>query len=158
MYRRVLLSAVTSVALVSSAFAADIYMPSAPYYASVALPPSWAGFYLGVNGGYGGKAAWGSGGCVLSTRLSRTEPYSVVDGNEHYSRWLWRRPDWGIISSSAHSFSAPRPIFRARISWAAERKRYFNAAPCVNSEFLRACRNCSQIATGRTACGARERP
>ena len=54
MYRRVLLSAVTSVALVSSAFAADIYMPSAPY-AAVALPPSWAGFYLGVNGGYGGE-------------------------------------------------------------------------------------------------------
>lgn len=54
MYRRVLLSAVTSVALVSSAFAADIYMPSAPY-AAVALPPSSAGFYLGVNGGYGGE-------------------------------------------------------------------------------------------------------
>jgi len=57
MYRRVLLGAVSSVALVSSAFAADIYTPSAPAYAAVVLPPSWAGFYIGVNGGYGGNSS-----------------------------------------------------------------------------------------------------
>ncbi len=78
MYRRVLLSAVTSVALVSSAFAADIYMPSAPYYASVALPPSWAGFYLGVNGGYGGETGLGFRDEVIYTPIPT--PYAVVDG------------------------------------------------------------------------------
>ncbi len=71
MYRRVLLSAVTSVALVSSAFAADIYMPPAPY-AAVALPPSWAGFYLGVNGGYGGN-----GGLGFSEDVFRPTPFTT---------------------------------------------------------------------------------
>jgi len=78
MYRRVLLSAVTSVALVSSAFAADIYMPSAPY-ASVALPPSWAGFYLGANGGYGGE-----NGLPFRENVNFIAagiPYSAIDGS-----------------------------------------------------------------------------
>ncbi len=86
MYRRVLLSAVTSVALVSSAFAADIYTPSAPYYAAVALPPSWAGFYLGVNGGYGGNSGLGFNENVFFATPptginSWVNPYSVVNGN-----------------------------------------------------------------------------
>jgi outer membrane immunogenic protein len=41
---------------VSSAFAADIYTPAGPAYAAVALPPSWGGFYAGINGGYGGNS------------------------------------------------------------------------------------------------------
>ncbi len=59
MYRGVLLGAVSSVALISSAFAADIYTPSVPAYAVVALPPTWGGFYIGVNGGYGGDSGLG---------------------------------------------------------------------------------------------------
>ncbi len=55
MISRVLLSAVSGIALVSSAFAADIYSPGPANYAPVALPPNWGGFYLGVNGGYGGN-------------------------------------------------------------------------------------------------------
>ena len=40
-----------------SAQAADIYTPAAaPAYAAVALPPSWGGFYAGINGGYGGNS------------------------------------------------------------------------------------------------------
>ena len=30
--------------------------PAAPAYAVVALPPSWGGFYAGINGGYGGNS------------------------------------------------------------------------------------------------------
>jgi outer membrane immunogenic protein len=46
----------------SAAYAADIYHappPPASYPAPVYVPPNtWAGFYVGLNGGYG----WGSGG------------------------------------------------------------------------------------------------
>ncbi|MGO9545683.1 MAG: outer membrane protein [Rhodomicrobium sp.] len=55
MIRRVLLSAVSGVALASSAYAADIYSPGPASYAAVALPSNWSGFYLGINGGYGGN-------------------------------------------------------------------------------------------------------
>ncbi len=84
MYRRVLLGAVSSVALVSSAFAADIYTPTAPAYAAVALPPSWAGFYLGVNGGYGGDSGLGFTDNVTYTPtpppLTPPSAYAAVDG------------------------------------------------------------------------------
>lgn len=77
MYRRVLLSAVGSVALVSSAFAADIYSPApVPAYAAVALPPSWGGFYLGVNGGYGGETAIRSTDTVFD--VATATPYSDI--------------------------------------------------------------------------------
>src|SRR5271166_3822230 len=58
MIRRVVLSAFSGIALASSAFAADIYSPSPPVYAPayVALP-TWAGFYAGINGGYGGESS-----------------------------------------------------------------------------------------------------
>ena len=56
MYRSLLFGVASSVALVSSAFAADIYTPAAPAYAPVVLPPSWGGFYLGINGGFGGNS------------------------------------------------------------------------------------------------------
>ena len=56
MYRSLLLGVASSVALVSSAFAADIYTPAAPVYAPMVLPPSWGGFYIGINGGYGGNS------------------------------------------------------------------------------------------------------
>jgi len=60
MIRRVLLSAVSGVALASPAFAADIYSPGPVNYAAVAMPASaWSGFYLGVNGGYGGESGLG---------------------------------------------------------------------------------------------------
>jgi outer membrane immunogenic protein len=57
MIRRVILSAAGGVALASSVFAADVYSPGAVSYgaAPVMVPVStWAGFYLGANGGWGG--------------------------------------------------------------------------------------------------------
>ena len=79
MYRRVLLGAVSSVALISSAFAADIYTPSVPAYAVVALPPTWGGFYIGVNGGYGGDSGLGFTDNVYLHH--QTIPYaSIPDG------------------------------------------------------------------------------
>jgi outer membrane immunogenic protein len=53
---RVVLSAVGSVALVSSVLAADIYPGGVSYKDAPVLLPvaTWAGFYLGVNGGIGG--------------------------------------------------------------------------------------------------------
>lgn len=56
MYRSLLFGVASSVALVSSAFAADIYTPAAPVYAPIVMPPSWGGFYIGINGGYGGNS------------------------------------------------------------------------------------------------------
>jgi outer membrane immunogenic protein len=55
MIRRAVLSAVSAVALASSAFAADVYSPGAVSYAPAIVPvATWAGFYIGANGGYGG--------------------------------------------------------------------------------------------------------
>jgi outer membrane immunogenic protein len=56
MIRKVLLSLASGVALASSAFGADIYSPGPQNYVAVALPPVWSGFYLGVNGGFGGNS------------------------------------------------------------------------------------------------------
>ncbi len=82
MFRRVLLSAVSSVALVSSALAADIYTPSVPAYAAVAFPPTWGGFYLGVNGGYGGDSGLSFRDNVTYTPAPPALPgqYAVIDG------------------------------------------------------------------------------
>jgi outer membrane immunogenic protein len=55
MIRNVVLGAVGGLAVASSAYAADIYAPSppAPFVAPV---PLWSGFYIGVNGGWGGNS------------------------------------------------------------------------------------------------------
>ncbi len=76
MIRRVLLSAVSGVALVSPAFGADIYSPGPATYAAVVLPPSWAGFYLGANGGYGGGSGIGSRDAVSFTGTPPAGEYS----------------------------------------------------------------------------------
>ncbi|MGO9483672.1 MAG: outer membrane protein [Rhodomicrobium sp.] len=84
MYRRVLLSVAGSVALVSSAFAADIYTPSAPY-ATVILPPTWAGFYIGANGGYGGNSGLGFDEDVTKVTAAfptTPQPYSYLRGSD----------------------------------------------------------------------------
>src|SRR5271165_5624568 len=58
MIRRVVLSAVSAAALTSSAFAADVYSPGAVSYAPAVVPvATWAGFYIGANGGYGGNTS-----------------------------------------------------------------------------------------------------
>ena len=85
MYRSLLLGVASSVALVSSAFAADLYTPSAPVYAAVALPPSWGGFYAGVNGGYGGNGGLAFREDVYFPRCAHnlfTNPYSVIRGSD----------------------------------------------------------------------------
>ena len=77
------MGAVSGVALVSSAIAADIYSPSAVSYAPayVALP-SWAGFYVGVNGGYGGNNSLSFGENVFfpnSPSLPLPPPFTNPD-------------------------------------------------------------------------------
>ena len=89
MYRSLLLGVASSVALVSSAFAADIYTPMAPAYAAVALPPSWGGFYIGINGGYGGNSGLPFREDVFFPGTPPTygaqhlvNPYSVIKGSD----------------------------------------------------------------------------
>jgi outer membrane immunogenic protein len=87
MYRSMLLGAAISVALVSSAFAADIYSPAAPAYGAVALPPSWGGFYIGINGGYGGNSGLAFREDVFFPNLppppfTYVNPYSVIKGSD----------------------------------------------------------------------------
>jgi outer membrane immunogenic protein len=85
MYRSMLLGVASSVALVSSAFAADIYTPAAPAYAAVALPPNWGGFYIGANGGYGGNNGLAFREDVFFRTLPSTDfvnPLSVINGSD----------------------------------------------------------------------------
>ncbi|MGO9174374.1 MAG: outer membrane protein [Rhodomicrobium sp.] len=72
MLRRVILGAVSAIALTASANAADMYTPGpAGGYKDAYVPvDTWAGFYVGVNGGY----AWGNDSTVS---LSTTIPPSV---------------------------------------------------------------------------------
>jgi outer membrane immunogenic protein len=72
-----------------SAQAADIYTPAAPAYAAVALPPSWGGFYAGINGGYGGNSGLKFREDVFFPNLPSpsggntfTNPYSVIRGTD----------------------------------------------------------------------------
>ena len=87
MYRSLLLGVASSVALVSSAFAADIYTPAAPVYAPMVLPPSWGGFYIGINGGYGGNTGLPFREDVLfpnpNPALGQVNPYSVILGSDN---------------------------------------------------------------------------
>jgi len=61
MIRSIVLSAVGCIALVSPALAADIYTGGPSYKDVPAYVPvsTWTGFYLGVNGGYGGYSGLG---------------------------------------------------------------------------------------------------
>jgi outer membrane immunogenic protein len=67
--KRILLTAMLSIAAVASARAADLPqpapLPQAPvaYIPTVAPVYNWGGIYLGINGGYGfGQSAWTGGG------------------------------------------------------------------------------------------------
>ena len=72
-----------------SAQAADIYTPAAaPAYAAVALPPSWGGFYVGINGGYGGNSGLPfredvSFPTLPPPPLTYSNPYSVTRGTDN---------------------------------------------------------------------------
>ena len=81
-----------------SAQAADIYTPAAaPAYAAVALPPSWGGFYAGINGGYGGNSGLPFREDVFfpdPARLYLCKPIFHHQGHRHYSRRFRRRSAW----------------------------------------------------------------
>lgn len=56
MFRRIALASVSVIALSAAATAADIYMPGPVGpggYKDAPWVPTWAGFYIGINGGYG---------------------------------------------------------------------------------------------------------
>lgn len=74
------MSAVSTIALVPAAFAADIYTPPPAPYAAVVLP-NWAGFYLGINGGYGGNSSLGFRENVYAPNLAGGTPYSFLAGS-----------------------------------------------------------------------------
>jgi outer membrane immunogenic protein len=69
-----------------SAQAADIYTPAAaPPYAAVALPPSWGGFYAGINGGYGGNSGLPFREDVFFPTLpgsTSVNPFSTIVGSD----------------------------------------------------------------------------
>jgi len=84
MITRVLLGTVSVVALIPASFAADIYSPAPVAAPPILAPlPSWAGFYVGVNGGYGGNSSLAFNEDVLfpnSTPLVNA-PYSRLIGS-----------------------------------------------------------------------------
>ena len=67
MKRSIILGAVSAMAMIASAQAANLSAPVAAEPAYVPPPYTWSGFYIGVNGGYG----WNSGGVTVI----HTEPY-----------------------------------------------------------------------------------
>jgi outer membrane immunogenic protein len=76
MTRTTYLVAAVALALTSSAQAADLYRPSAYGYkdAPEALAPAWAGFYVGVNGGYG----WSAEDSTVQATIGQLPPQSLA--------------------------------------------------------------------------------
>jgi outer membrane immunogenic protein len=69
MIRRILLASASVVALTAAASAADMYVAPAPGgYKDAPYVPSWAGFYAGVNGGYG----WANPSTVSDTETTNS--------------------------------------------------------------------------------------
>ncbi|MGA7323475.1 MAG: outer membrane beta-barrel protein [Rhodomicrobium sp.] len=82
MITRVLLGTVSVVALIPASFAADIYSPAPVAAPPILVPlPSWAGFYVGVNGGYGGNnsSRW-TEDVFPSSFTTTTTPYALIGG------------------------------------------------------------------------------
>jgi outer membrane immunogenic protein len=66
--------------------AADLYRnppPAAAYIPPVAPTNTWAGFYLGINGGYG----WAGGGDTFNYVLSRAQPEGGFGGGQLGYNW-----------------------------------------------------------------------
>ncbi len=89
MITRVLLGTVSVVALIPASFAADIYSPAPVAAPPILAPlPSWAGFYVGVNGGYGGNSSRTFDEEVYNPLLAATttppypNPFSTIYGKD----------------------------------------------------------------------------
>src|SRR5262245_42686196 len=75
-----LTSAVLGIGLAHSALAADLPVRAAPaHVAPFAVAPTWTGFYLGFNGGWG----WTNGNNSNLTLTGPFAPFTVGTGNSN---------------------------------------------------------------------------
>ncbi|HZV21446.1 MAG TPA: outer membrane protein [Hyphomicrobiales bacterium] len=103
MFPRVVLSSVSVIAFASAAFAADIYTPPPAPVAAYVAPPIWAGFYLGVNGGYGWSANsepvvvnFPSETIVRRVSTFKLEPQGGFGGGQLGYNWQWGSFVFGV--------------------------------------------------------------
>jgi outer membrane immunogenic protein len=92
---RIVCAGLLAIAAASSAFAADLPARPAPYYKAPAYAPpfSWAGFYVGINGGYG----WGTSSWTDVTAGTTTADFDTTGGlvggtlgyNFQTGVWVW---------------------------------------------------------------------
>jgi outer membrane immunogenic protein len=132
--KRLVLAGLGLIALAGAAAAADLPPAPAPYYKAppYALPFSWTGFYLGVNGGGGlGNSTWDSAGSISNLTgglVGGTVGYNyqfggaVIGGEADV--------DWSSISGTTTSVGCPAGCTtsdswlgtaRLRLGYAAER-------------------------------------
>ena len=79
MIRRILLASASALALAGTAFAADL--PSrAPPPVYLPPPPTWTGFYIGINAGY----EWGASNSV-NTATANLDPGNGLVGETEYN-------------------------------------------------------------------------
>jgi outer membrane immunogenic protein len=74
MFRSIALASASVMTLAAAANAADMYIPGSAGpggYKNAPLVPAWAGFYIGVNGGYG----WSDGGVLDDPFLNKSLRY-----------------------------------------------------------------------------------
>jgi outer membrane immunogenic protein len=92
MIRSAIVGLVSAVALISSAEAADIYVPGPGGYKD-GYVPTWAGFYAGINAGYGWAAETPTvgvtnnlGGSATAKALDATGAFGGVDLGYNWQR------------------------------------------------------------------------
>lgn len=107
MIRRIIFASVGVIALTSAASAADMYVPGPAGgpggYKDDYVPAPWAGFYVGVNGGYG----WGTpsskvtdleiiGGTIIAENSANFTPEGGFGGGQIGYNWQRGRFVYGV--------------------------------------------------------------